>query len=48
MSLPGRAAPDHPPEKAPDKPTYVELEFEQGAPVKLDGAALIPLRWLRN
>ncbi len=29
-----------PPEKAPDKPTYVELEFEQGIPVKLDGEAL--------
>jgi len=32
-----------PPEKAPDKPTYVELEFEQGVPVKLDGAALDPV-----
>lgn len=29
-----------PPEKAPDKPTYVELEFERGIPVKLNGAAL--------
>ena len=29
-----------PPEKAPDKPTYVELEFEQGIPVKLNGEAL--------
>ncbi|MEG3069761.1 MAG: argininosuccinate synthase [Candidatus Syntrophopropionicum ammoniitolerans] len=29
-----------PPTKAPDKPTYVEIEFTQGIPVKLDGAAL--------
>lgn len=32
-----------PPEQAPDKPAYVELEFEQGIPVKLDGAALDPV-----
>jgi argininosuccinate synthase len=25
------------PEKAPDKPTYVEVEFEKGVPVALDG-----------
>jgi len=31
-----------PPEKAPDKPTYVEIEFEQGTPVKLDGQELNP------
>ncbi|GAW27618.1 MULTISPECIES: argininosuccinate synthase [unclassified Carboxydocella] len=29
-----------PPEEAPDQPTYVELEFEQGIPVKLNGEAL--------
>lgn len=29
-----------PPAKAPDKPAYVEIEFEQGIPVKLDGVAL--------
>lgn len=29
-----------PPEKAPDKPTYVELEFEKGIPVKLNGKAM--------
>lgn len=29
-----------PPEKAPDKPTFVELEFEQGIPVKLNGEEL--------
>ncbi len=32
-----------PPSKAPDKPTYVEIGFEQGIPVKLDGAALAPV-----
>ncbi|MDD4335264.1 MAG: argininosuccinate synthase [Desulfotomaculaceae bacterium] len=32
-----------PPAKAPDKPTYVEIDFEQGIPVKLDGAALDPV-----
>jgi argininosuccinate synthase len=31
-----------PPEQAPDKPSYVEIEFEQGTPVKLDGQALDP------
>lgn len=31
------------PEKAPDKPTYVEIEFEQGIPVKVDGKALDPV-----
>lgn len=30
------------PEKAPDTPTYVEIEFEQGIPVKVDGEALNP------
>lgn len=29
-----------PPEKAPDEPTYVEIEFEKGIPVKVDGQAL--------
>ncbi|NDL66919.1 argininosuccinate synthase [Clostridiales bacterium F-3ap] len=28
------------PEEAPDTPTYVELEFEKGFPVKLDGQAM--------
>ncbi len=32
-----------PPAKAPDKPTYVEIGFEQGIPVTLDGAALDPV-----
>ena len=30
------------PEKAPDQPTYLELTFEQGTPVKLNGQALAP------
>lgn len=25
------------PEQAPDKPTYVEIEFEKGLPTSLDG-----------
>ncbi|OPY57886.1 MAG: Argininosuccinate synthase [Pelotomaculum sp. PtaU1.Bin035] len=32
-----------PPEKAPDRPTHVEIEFERGIPVKLDGATLDPV-----
>jgi argininosuccinate synthase len=31
-----------PPEKAPDKSTYVEIEFEKGIPVKVDGAHMSP------
>ncbi len=30
------------PEKAPDKPTYVEIEFEKGIPVKVDGSITGP------
>ncbi len=37
-----------PPEKAPDKPTIVELEFEQGVPVKLNGEALDPVAMLEK
>ncbi len=29
-----------PPEQAPEKPTFVEIEFEQGTPVKVDGQVL--------
>lgn len=29
-----------PPEKAPDKPTYVEVDFEKGIPVAVDGEKL--------
>jgi len=32
-----------PPDKAPDTPTYVEIEFYQGIPVKVDGQALSPV-----
>ncbi len=31
------------PEKAPDKPTYIEMDFEQGTPVGLDGERLSPV-----
>ena len=31
------------PQKAPDEPTYVEIEFESGIPVKLDGKELSPV-----
>ena len=34
------------PEKAPDKPTYVELEFEKGVPVKVDGKEMKPVEML--
>lgn len=51
---PGNEPPDDvyvlcvPPEKAPDQPTYVELEFERGVPVKLDGQALDPVALLER
>jgi argininosuccinate synthase len=32
------------PEDAPDKPSYIELEFARGDPVALDGEALSPAR----
>jgi len=31
------------PEKAPDRPTYIELDFEQGNPVVIDGERLGPV-----
>ena len=31
-----------PPEAAPDKPVYVEIGFENGTPVSVDGAAMTP------
>ncbi|MDR2903025.1 MAG: argininosuccinate synthase [Clostridiales bacterium] len=31
------------PEKAPDKPTYVEIAFEKGVPTKLDGETISPI-----
>lgn len=35
-----------PPEKAPDQPRYVELDFEQGDPVAVDGERLGPVELL--
>ncbi|MEN6351703.1 MAG: argininosuccinate synthase [Syntrophomonas sp.] len=37
-----------PPEKAPDKPTYVEVGFEQGIPVSLDGKEYGPVELLKE
>lgn len=31
------------PENAPDKPTYIEIDFEQGNPVAIDGERMDPL-----
>jgi argininosuccinate synthase len=36
------------PEQAPDRPRYVEVEFEAGVPVKVDGEALGPAALLRK
>jgi len=36
------------PEKAPDKPEYIELEFEKGEPVKLNGEVLSPAVLLKR
>ena len=35
-----------PPEQAPDTPTYLELEFEKGIPVKVNGKALSPVEMI--
>lgn len=51
---PSREAPEDvlllitPPEKAPDKPTYVEIGFEQGVPKTLDGKELDPVTLLKT
>lgn len=37
-----------PPEKAPNKPTYVEIEFEQGVPVAVDGQHLPPVQLIET
>ncbi len=37
-----------PPEKAPDQPTYVTIDFEQGIPVRVDGAALGPVQLIER
>jgi argininosuccinate synthase len=34
------------PEEAPDKPTYLEIEFRRGDPIAVDGAALSPAELL--
>jgi argininosuccinate synthase len=36
------------PEKAPDQPQYVEIDFARGDPVAVDGAALSPARLLEK
>ncbi len=36
------------PETAPDKPQYLEIEFERGNPVKIDGQAHSPAELLRR
>jgi argininosuccinate synthase len=36
------------PQKAPDKPTYVEIGFEKGNPVSLDGKKLGPVELMRQ
>jgi argininosuccinate synthase len=36
------------PEKAPDEPTYIELGFEQGIPVSLNGEKLSPIRMMEE
>ena len=35
-----------PPEKAPDEPTYVEIEYEEGNPVAINGERLSPAQLL--
>ncbi len=34
------------PEKAPDKPSYVEIGFEKGVPVSIDGKSMAPVQLL--
>ncbi len=51
---PANEAPDNvlllitPPEKAPDTPSYVEIDFEQGIPVAVDGKKLGPVELLER
>jgi argininosuccinate synthase len=37
-----------PPEKAPDEPTYIEIEFEKGIPIKLNGTVLSAVELLEQ
>jgi Argininosuccinate synthase len=34
------------PQKAPDEPTYIDIDFERGVPVKVDGEELSPVELL--
>jgi argininosuccinate synthase len=34
------------PEKAPDEPTYIDIDFEDGVPVKIDGKSMKPAKLL--
>ncbi len=36
------------PEKAPDSPTYVEIEFDKGIPVKVNGNKLSPIELMKT
>ena len=36
------------PEKAPDKPTYVDIEFEKGIPTKIDGKEYGPVELIKK
>ncbi|NLB79086.1 MAG: argininosuccinate synthase [Clostridiaceae bacterium] len=36
------------PEKAPDNPTYVEIEFDKGIPVKVNGEKLSPIDLMKT
>ncbi len=36
------------PEQAPDKATYIEIEFEQGIPVAIDGVKTAPVEMVRH
>ncbi|HEX15574.1 MAG TPA: argininosuccinate synthase [Deltaproteobacteria bacterium] len=36
------------PERAPDRPTYVEIDFEDGVPVKVDGKEFSPAKLLAH
>ena len=37
-----------PPEQAPDTPTYVEIEFDKGIPVKIDGKEYAPVDLIKK
>lgn len=37
-----------PPEKAPDEPEYLEIEFDGGKPVALNGGSLSPVKMIEN